>query len=106
MLNERVALLEERIAGAELVDPAKQPQDEVRFGATVTLRGSSGAERRYRIVGVDEADPARGAIAFTSPLARALSGKGVGEEARVRTPGGQDDVEIVRIDYREEPADR
>ena len=98
-LNERVALLEDRIARAELVDPGTQPHDEVRFGATVTLCDAQGAEKRWRIVGVDEADPARGAVAFTSPLARALLGKIVGDEARVRTPAGPEDVEIVRIDY-------
>ncbi|HSQ68276.1 MAG TPA: GreA/GreB family elongation factor [Polyangiaceae bacterium] len=98
-LNERVALLEDRLARAELVDPSTQPQDEVRFGATVTLRDAQGAEKRWRIVGVDEADPARGTVAFTSPLARALLGKAVGDEARVRTPAGPEDVEIVRIDY-------
>jgi len=98
-LNERVALLEDRLARAELVNPSTQPHDEVRFGATVTLRDAQGAEKRWRIVGVDEAAPARGAVAFTSPLARALLGKTVGDEARVRTPAGPEDVEIVRIDY-------
>lgn len=98
-LAERTRQLQERIASAVVVDPARQPHDQVRFGATVTLRDVHDTDKRYRIVGVDEADPARGAIAFTSPLARALLGKGAGDEARVRTPGGSEDVAILRIVY-------
>src|SRR5688572_8246304 len=82
----RVAELEARIASAELVDPRAQARDEVRFGASVTLRSEAGAERSYRIVGVDEADAAQGAIAFVAPLARSLLGKRVGETCVVNTP--------------------
>lgn len=94
-----VAELEARIASAELVDSRAQPRDEVRFGASVTLRSESGAERSYRIVGVDEADAARGAIAFVAPLARSLLGKRVGDACMVRTPAGEDELEILAIRY-------
>jgi transcription elongation factor GreB len=96
----RIAELEARIASAVLVDPAAQPQDEVRFGAEVTVRGTSGAERTYRVVGVDEADAQRGALAFVAPLARSLLGKRVGDSALVVTPNGEDELEILSIRYK------
>jgi transcription elongation factor GreB len=91
--------LEARIASAQLVDPRAQPRDEVRFGASVTLRSESGVERRYRIVGVDEADAAQGAIAFVAPLARSLLGKRVGDVCVVKTPLGEDELEVLSISY-------
>ncbi|HXX46951.1 MAG TPA: GreA/GreB family elongation factor [Myxococcota bacterium] len=98
-LAERRAALEERIASAELVaPPPSDARAAVRFGAAVTVSGALG-ERRYRIVGVDEADPASGRIAFTSPLARALIGRALGDEVRVRAPRGAETLEIVAVDY-------
>jgi transcription elongation factor GreB len=95
----RVSELESRIHGAIVVSPEHQPRDEVRFGAKVTVRSGAGAERTYRLVGVDEADAERGLLAFVSPLARALLGKRVGEVALVSTPAGEDELEIARILY-------
>jgi transcription elongation factor GreB len=96
----RLAALDERLASAQLVDPAGQPRDEVRFGATVTLRSSeSGDERRYTLVGVDEADAKAGRLAFVAPLARALLGKRAGEFAVARTPRGEEEWEITRVAY-------
>jgi transcription elongation factor GreB len=95
----RSAELEQRIASAQLVDSSAQPRDEVRFGASVTLRSEAGAERRYRIVGVDEADAAQGAIAFVAPLARSLLGKRVGDVCVVKTPAGEDELELLEIRY-------
>ena len=94
-----VADLEARIASAVLVQSVAQPQDEVRFGALVRVRSGSGKERSYRIVGVDEADAAQGAIAFVAPLARSLLGKRVGETAPVSTPAGEDELEVLAIHY-------
>lgn len=105
VLDERLADLEERISSAELVDTANQPRDEVRFGATVTVEGEAG-EQRYRIVGVDEADVARGRLAFVAPLARALLGKRVGDVATVRTPAGESELEVIAIEYDEDAIDR
>ena len=96
-LGARLAQLDERLASAELVDPSEQPKDVVRFGATVTVEPASGAARTYRIVGVDEADPARGDVAFTSPIARALLGHEVGDEVTLQTPKGRELLEIVAI---------
>jgi transcription elongation factor GreB len=93
--------LEQRIATAELVQPATA-SEVVRFGALVTVAGAAGP-RSYRIVGVDEADAAHGRIAFVSPLARALLGRSPGDEVRVRTPRGEETLEILAIDARAEP---
>jgi transcription elongation factor GreB len=94
-----VADLEARLASAVLVERARQPRDEVRFGARVKIRAGSGDERCYRIVGVDEADASNGDVAFVAPLARALLGKRVGEVALVSTPAGEDELEVLAIDY-------
>ena len=98
-LSGRIAELEGRLGSAVLVDPALQPRDEIRFGATVSVRTESGEVRRYRIVGVDEANASSGTIAFVAPLARALLGKRAGESAVVRNPRGDDELEIVEIAY-------
>jgi transcription elongation factor GreB len=95
----RIAELESRIASAVLVDNHRQPRDQVRFGAVVRVQNLAGSVRRYRIVGVDEADASRAALAFTSPLARALLGKRVGEVVELSTPGGEDELEVLGIDY-------
>jgi transcription elongation factor GreB len=95
---QRRAELEERIASAELVAPPAAPTDVVRFGALVTVRGEKG-ERRHRIVGVDEADPAHGRIAFVSPLARALLGRAVGDTILLRAPRGDEELEITAVGY-------
>lgn len=95
----RVAELESRVKGAVVVRPDEQPREEVRFGARVTVQGERGEERTFQIVGVDEADARQGLVAFVSPLARALLGKRVGDVALVSTPAGEDELEIVGVDY-------
>jgi transcription elongation factor GreB len=94
----RLRELDLRIASAECIDAAAQPKDSVRFGAKVTLEDADGRTRSYEIVGVDEADPAAGRIAFTAPLARALLGASVGDEVSVTTPGKPRRLEIVSIE--------
>jgi transcription elongation factor GreB len=97
VLAQRRAELEQRIASAELVPPPDS-RDTVRFGASVRVSGEGG-ERSYRIVGVDEADASRGDIAFVSPLARALLGRSVGDAVRLRAPRGEEELEIVSVEY-------
>lgn len=95
----RLGELEQRVASAVLVESAGQPKDEVRFGATVVVEGSTGARRSYRIVGVDEADAAQGAIAFVAPLARSLLGKRVGDVVVRPSPSGEEELVILEIRY-------
>lgn len=102
----RIAELETRLSTAQLVPPAEARGHEVHFGARVTVRTEAGEERRYQIVGVDEADIAHGLISFIAPLARALIGKRPGELADVKTPRTprprEEELEIVAIDYPED----
>ncbi|MEJ0011612.1 MAG: transcription elongation factor GreA [Bauldia sp.] len=81
-----------RRATAEVVPPPADTS-EVRFGATVTIERDDGRRQTWRIVGEDEADPAKGTLSYVSPLATALSGKGVGDVIEVA--GGE--AEIVAI---------
>lgn len=81
-------------SSAQLVHPQDQPRDEVAFGATVTVRGATGEERRLSIVGVDEAS-----IPVTAPIARALMGHRVGDKVRLETARVKQVLKIVGIGY-------
>jgi transcription elongation factor GreB len=94
--------LEHRIATA-IVAPPPEHRDEIRLGATVSVQDAEGKARELQIVGVDEADAARGLIAFTAPLARALLGRRVADIVSVRRPGGEDELTIVGIAYEDAP---
>jgi transcription elongation factor GreB len=101
VLRGRIAELGARLATAQLVDPRMQPHDDVRFGATVSLRDEHGTAARYTIVGVDEAAPSEGRIAFLAPLARALLGRAVGDTTTLRTTTGEQHLEIEDITYED-----
>jgi transcription elongation factor GreB len=73
-IERRLLFLTQRLDSVQIVDPAAQPPDQVRFGATVELEESGGSKQRWRIVGIDEADLDRGQISWISPLAAALLG--------------------------------
>jgi transcription elongation factor GreB len=94
------AELEERVATAVVV-AAPEDRAEARFGATVRVRDARGHARVVRIVGVDEADAARGLVAFTAPLARALLGRRAGDVVEVRAPGGEEALELVEVSWDE-----
>lgn len=97
ILDQRIYLLQHSLQSAEVVPPPVGLPDRVRFGATVTVRSSSGEESRYRIVGVDETDIDRGWISWVSPIARALVNAQVGQRVRFKFPSGEEDLEIVEI---------
>jgi transcription elongation factor GreB len=103
VLDGKLNLLNERLASARILQPKDQPENEVRFGATVTFKGLSGPlkakEQVFSIVGVDEADIQQRKIAFLAPLARALTGKKAGETARVQMGGAMQELEIINIRY-------
>lgn len=99
-INSKLQLLNQRIASAQIIDLSTQPQDEIRFGATVTFRiNGEKEERKYQIVGVDEADVSKGKIAFISPIAKTLSNKKVGETAVLKLPKEERRFEILGIAY-------
>jgi len=99
-IDRRIATLRDRVASMEVVDPERQDEDRVRFGATVTVSDEAGEDRVYRIVGVDEADPAAGKVSWLSPIARALLGKEEGERVPLELPGGRACLAILDIRYR------
>ena len=98
VLTGRLRDLVERIARSQVVDPSAASRPEARFGATVTVRHDDGAERTVQIVGVDQAT-GEGTVAFTSPIARALTGRRAGETVRLQTPGGERALEVVAVRY-------
>lgn len=99
-INAKIHLLEERIATAKIVDLSKQPENEIRFGATVTLKiGKSSKSQSYQIVGVDEADIKKNKISFISPIAKILIGKKVGEKAILKLAKEDRVFEVTGIKY-------
>lgn len=99
-IDRRIRWLNRRLASAEVVDIAMhQGEDKIFFGATVTIIDGNEEEKTYRIVGLDEADAAKGDISWVSPMAKALLGKSLGDEVSVQLPEGTKIVEIVEVDY-------
>jgi len=100
-IEGRVGELEDKIARAEVIDVSKLSGKTVKFGAKVSLIDEDTEEKLiYQIVGQDEADVKQGRLAITSPLARALIGKSVGESVEVNTPKGEKAYEITRVRFR------
>ena len=99
-IEGRVLEIEGKLSHAEVIDVSKLSGDKITFGATVGLADEeTDEESAYRIVGADEADIASGLLSITSPLARALIGKIVGDSVDVITPGGAKSYEIVEVRY-------
>ena len=100
-MNEaRVAELEDKLGRADIIDPSTLSGDTVKFGATISLEDEDTEEKvKYQIVGESEADVREGKVSITSPIARALIGKSIGDEVDVRAPGGIREYEIVDVRY-------
>ena len=103
VIDGKINLLNERINSARILEPKEQAQDEVRFGARVKFRfltgPQKGKEQSFMIVGVDEANIKAQKIAFLAPLAKALTGKKIGETAEVQMGGELQELEILTISY-------
>jgi transcription elongation factor GreA len=100
-IEGRVMELEDKIARAEVIDVSKLNGSVVKFGATVTLADEeTDEEQTFQIVGEDEADVTSGRLSVTSPLARALIGKSVGESVEVSTPRGAKAYEVVNVAFQ------
>jgi transcription elongation factor GreB len=97
VLDRRLQELEASLRALQVVSPPPGPPETARFGSSVTVREPSGAESTFRIVGVDEAEPARNWISWLSPAARTLINCRVGDRRTLRRPGGTLEWEIVRI---------
>ncbi|MGH7004358.1 MAG: transcription elongation factor GreB [Alphaproteobacteria bacterium] len=99
-IDRRLRYLMKRLDNAAVVDPKQQKnRGQVFFGATVTYANARDAENTVRIVGIDEANPDKGDVSWTSPIARALLKAREGDVVQVRTPNGLEPVEVVKIAY-------
>ncbi|MDF1535544.1 MAG: transcription elongation factor GreA [bacterium] len=97
-LEKRIRDIENKVANANVVDPSAMSTDRVVFGLQVTVQDlDSGEEVSYQIVGVDEADISAQRISVSSPVARALIGKRVGDVVQVQIPRGLRELEVLDI---------
>ncbi|MES2939004.1 MAG: transcription elongation factor GreB [Pseudomonadota bacterium] len=104
-IDRRIRFLTKRLEIAEVTDPTvHHGRDQVFFGATVTYaEEASGQERTVTILGIDEADSARGQVSWISPIARALLKAREGDVVKLVTPTGVQDVEVLKVDYPAPP---
>jgi transcription elongation factor GreB len=102
-IDRRIRFLIKRMEIAEVVDSRGKEQDQVFFGATVSVRDSDGRARSVSIVGMDEVDPARGRVSWISPIARALLKSRVGDSVTLRSPAGVEELEVEEIRYLDLP---
>jgi transcription elongation factor GreB len=114
LMDQRILRIRQSLSSAVVVPPPSATEECVRFGATVTVRESSGEESRYRIVGVDEISLGTASdeggeetaesvqpISWLSPIARALTNARLGQRIRVKLPGGEQEMEVVGVTYEE-----
>jgi transcription elongation factor GreA len=100
ILEAKIRHLETQLANAEVIDTGVLAGDRVIFGATVQVReAESDAEKAFRLVGADEANPQKGWISIQSPVGRALVGKQIGDTVEVHVPRGVLTYEIVSITF-------
>src|SRR5262245_57322092 len=100
MVEARIKDIEDKLGRAEVIDPAKLSGSRISFGATVDLSNTDTDEAvTYQIVGTEEANVNDGLISISAPLARALIGKQVGDEVRIKLPAGERNYEVVDIRF-------
>lgn len=100
MVEARIKDIEDKLARAEIIDPSKLHGDRISFGATVELSNIDTDEAvTYQIVGAEEANVNDGLISISAPLARALIGKQVGDEVKVKLPAGERLYEVVAVKF-------
>jgi transcription elongation factor GreA len=104
-IEGRIKELEDKLSRAEVIDPTKLSGNRIAFGARVKVSVSDDKEKeleaevQYRLVGPDEADLAQGTISVTSPLGRALIGREIGDQVRVKMPAGMRVYEILDFSF-------
>ena len=99
-INAKLQLLNNRIAEAKIINLTEQPQNEIRFGATITLELEASKNiQTFQIVGVDEADISKGKASFISPIARVLINKKIGDKVTLKQAGKEIVFEIINISY-------
>lgn len=99
-IDKRIRFLTKRLEIAEVSDPSVHfGSEQVFFGATVTYEETSGLQRTLTILGIDEADNLKQQVSWVSPIARALLRAQVGDVVRLSSPSGNQDIEIIRVEY-------
>ena len=100
-IEGRILEIEDKLRRAEVINTSLIKSDKIIFGATIDLFDeNSNSEITFKIVGVDETNVEKGLISVSSPVARSLMGKSVGDIAEVNTPGGKTVYEILKIEYK------
>ena len=100
-IEGRILEIEDKLRRAEVINPSLIKSNKIIFGATIDLFDeNSNSEITFKIVGVDETNVEKGLISVSSPVARSLMGKSVGDIAEVNTPGGKTVYEILKIEYK------
>ena len=97
-IDRRVRFLIKRLENAEVVHSSGRDTDQVFFGAAVRVKSAAG-ERTVTILGLDETDPSRGVVSWISPIAKALLKAREGDTVTVRTPAGEERLEILEVSY-------
>lgn len=100
-IDRRLRFLIRRINEALVVDPLKQIDGKIMFGATVTLEDGDGEEKVVQIVGVDEVNTDKGRISWKSPIGKGLLGKEEGDDVTIKVPSGLKEFTITEVEYRE-----
>ena len=99
-IDRRIRFLTQRLEIAEVIDPSVQHgNDQVFFGATVTYVDEAGVTRTVVILGIDEAESARGEVSWISPIARTLLKARVGDVLKLVTPAGVQEIEVLSVNY-------
>lgn len=98
MLEARIAVLEEKLRSATVIDASELDNEVVRVGTTVHVVDGDGAEHRYTIVGSAEAKPAQMKLSNESPVGKALLGRRAGDTVAVSTPRGERQLKIAKIE--------
>ncbi len=101
MMQAKINSLKNKLANAFVIDPSKQPKNEVAFGATIKVRDLDfGDEEEYTLVGAGDEDYDTGKILTTSPIGAALMGAKLGKKIEIQVPRGLLKYEILSIEYR------
>jgi transcription elongation factor GreB len=102
-IDRRIRFLTKRIEIAEVVNPLEKKGETVLFGATVVVSDEDDRKKTFSIVGVDETDVGRGRISWISPIGKALLQARKGDVVTVKTPRGDEDLEVLEVRYEELP---
>jgi len=102
MLQAKINMLRDKLARADIIDTSKLPKDQVVFGVTVKVKDLDfGDEEEFTLVGAGDEDYDVGKILITSPLARGLLGKKIGEKVEIEVPAGTNRFEILELRFDE-----